>query len=207
MADLYGKWVPKEWIEQVHASCIANPQWEYLMLTKFPRRYVELEQLPPTAWIGTSVDEQKRVRLAEDAFRQIGGVRVKWLSLEPLLAPLEFSDLSMFDWVVIGSRSATDQPGGRVEAFPPPFEWVARLTDQAREAGCRVYHKPNLLGIPNSQNAGMRLIQEDPDLSPVKDRQVGMPLSPTDEKPVSLEGTSDDALAALADDDLAPIEG
>ena len=31
MADLYGKWVPDEWIQQVHASCIANPQWQYLI--------------------------------------------------------------------------------------------------------------------------------------------------------------------------------
>ena len=75
MADLYGKWVPDEWIERVHASCIANPQWDYLMLTKFPRRYVGL-QFPMTAWLGTSVDEQKRVRLAEEAFRQIRNVIV-----------------------------------------------------------------------------------------------------------------------------------
>ena len=61
MADLYGKWVPEEWIEQIHKSCIDNPQWEYLMLTKFPQRYASL-QLPPTAWIGTTVDEQYRVR-------------------------------------------------------------------------------------------------------------------------------------------------
>jgi protein gp37 len=166
MADLYGKWVPDEWIEKVHASCIADQRWEYLMLTKFPRRYTEMK-LPPTAWLGTSVDEQKRVRLAEEAFRGIKGVRVKWLSLEPLLAPLAFSDLSMFDWIVIGSQSATNQPTGSVKEFAPPFEWVARLTAQAREAGCRIYHKPNLLGVPNPQSAGMTLIQEEPRLPPL----------------------------------------
>ena len=162
MADLYGKWVPDDWITQVHTSCIANPQWEYLMLTKFPQRYVGLE-LPATAWLGTTVDEQKRVKIAEDAFRQISGVRVKWLSLEPLLEPLEFTDLSMFDWIVIGSQSAADLPEvGYVPAFAPPFKWVARLVAQAEEAGCRVYLKPNLLGIPNSQSPGMQLPQEQP---------------------------------------------
>jgi protein gp37 len=161
MADLYGKWVPDHWIERVHASCIANPQWDYLFLTKFPRRYVGLD-LPTTAWLGTTVDEQKRVRLAEEAFSQIKNVRVKWLSLEPLLAPLEFSDLSMFDWVVIGSQSATEQPHGHVPGFAPPFEWVARITDLAKECGCRIYHKPNLLGITNPQSPGMKLIQETP---------------------------------------------
>jgi protein gp37 len=166
MGDLFGKWVPDEWIAKVMAKCIENPQWEYLFLTKFPKRYVELMKLgllPPTAWIGTSVDNQDRVKYAEDAFRQISGVRRKWLSLEPLLKPLEFTDLSMFDWVVIGAQSATHQPGGvYVPEFAPPFEWIARLTDQAHKAGCRVWQKHNLLGIPNSQSPGMKLIQEEP---------------------------------------------
>src|SRR5262249_21388115 len=73
MADLYGKWIPNDVIEQVHASCIKNPQWDYLFLTKFPQRYVGMK-LPPTAWIGTSVDTQSRVEYAEDAFQKIKGV-------------------------------------------------------------------------------------------------------------------------------------
>ena len=110
MADLYGRWVPDEWIQQVHASMLASPQWQYILLTKFPDRYVGLD-MPPGAWVGTSVDEQKRVRIAESAFREIDGVAVKWLSLEPLREPLEFTDLSMFDWVVIGAQTETRQPG------------------------------------------------------------------------------------------------
>lgn len=143
MADLYGAWVPKDWIAQVHASMLASPQWEYLLLTKFPARYNQVE-LPPNAWVGTSVDEQKRVPLAEKAFRKIEGVKVKWLSLEPLREPLEFSDLSMFDWVVIGAQTATRQGDTTVPAFAPPFEWVARIYLQAKAAGCKVHFKPNL---------------------------------------------------------------
>lgn len=151
MADLYGRWVPDEWIDKVHASMCENPAWQYITLTKFPARYVGLD-MPPGAWVGTSVDEQKRVRIAEDAFRKIDGVAVKWLSLEPLLEPLEFTDLSMFDWVVIGAQTETRQPSGTVPAFAPPFEWVARIVAQAREAGCRVHLKPNLFnGRPGMQ--------------------------------------------------------
>jgi protein gp37 len=151
MADLYGRWVPDEWIKKVHASCLANPQWDYIHLTKFPDRYVGLS-FSPTAWVGTSVDEQKRVRIAERAFRQVDGVAVKWLSLEPLLEPLEFTDLSMFDWVVIGAQTETFQGGKTVPAYAPPFEWVARLVAQAREAGCQVHLKPNLVnGKPGMQ--------------------------------------------------------
>jgi protein gp37 len=176
MADLFGKWVPDEWIAKVFAAAHRNSEWEYLFLTKFPQRYVGLD-LPPTAWIGTTVDEQYRVKIAEEAFRKIKGVRVKWLSLEPLLAPLQFTDLSMFDFVVIGSQSSTEQPDGRVPEFAPPFEWVAKLTEQAHAAGCKVYQKPNLLGVTDPQHAGMTLIQELPDLPPLVRAQGELGLS------------------------------
>jgi protein gp37 len=104
-------------------------------------------------------------------------VRVKWLSLEPLLAPLEFSDLSMFDFVVIGSQSATNQPDGYVPEFAPPIEWVMRLTAQAKKAGCKVYHKPNLMGVTDPQHAGMTLLQEEPDLPPLPRAQAELSLN------------------------------
>jgi hypothetical protein len=69
----------------------------------------------------------------------------------------------MFDWVVIGSQTATHQPDGHREpAFAPPFEWVSRLVAQAREAGCKVWLKPNLLGDVHDQSPGMELPQEVP---------------------------------------------
>lgn len=125
-------------------------------------RYVGLD-LPPTSWLGTSVDEQKRVRIAENAFREISGVAVKWLSLEPLREPLEFTDLSMFDWIVIGAQTETRQPGRVIPPFAPPFEWVSRIVAQAREAGCRVHLKPNLLGAVNPQLPGMQMPDEYPE--------------------------------------------
>jgi protein gp37 len=161
MADLYGRWVPDEWITAVHQSMVTSPQWEYLLLTKFPSRYVGLD-LPPRAWVGTSVDEQKRVRIAEDAFRKISGVKYKWLSLEPLREPLEFTDLSMFDWIVIGAQTETRQPSGVESSFAPPFEWVARIWAQAKESGCKVHMKPNLLGRPDPGSPGMKLVNEYP---------------------------------------------
>ena len=153
MADLYGRWVPDEWIRKVHDSMLASPQWQYILLTKFPARYVGLD-LPAGAWVGTSVDEQKRVRIAEDAFRKIDDVKVKWLSLEPLLAPLQFDDLSMFDWVVIGAQTETRQPDGvcagvhptvrvgRPTGRPGPRRWLqgppeAQLAPQARHGVAR----------------------------------------------------------------------
>ena len=151
MADLYGRWVPDEWIQQVHASMLRSPQWQYILLTKFPSRYVGLD-LPPGAFVGTSVDEQKRVRIAENAFRELPNNVIKWLSLEPLREPLQFDDLSMFDWVVIGAQTATTQPDGFLPAFAPHFDWVVDIYQKAREAGCKVHFKPNIKdGKPGMQ--------------------------------------------------------
>jgi protein gp37 len=138
MADMFGRWVPDEWIDQVFQSCRRSRQWNYLFLTKFPQRYDNLV-FPENSWVGTTVDEQKRVAGAEKAFRKIKDVPVKWLSVEPMKEAVEFSDLRMFDWVVIGGQTANSE---EPECFPEPA-WVNRLIDRALAAGCAVFCKPN----------------------------------------------------------------
>lgn len=158
MADLFGAWVPQEWIDQVVASTVANPQWEYLYLTKFPQRYDRL-QLPANGWIGASVDEQHRAEPTLAAMRKVSGVKVKWLSLEPLLEPIKLSSLEGIDMIVIGAQSENI---GQNSSFSPPFEWVADLVATARRDGCKVWLKTNLLGQTSGQWPGMQLPQEVP---------------------------------------------
>lgn len=140
MADLFGKWVPQHWIDAVFEQMRDNAQWEYLCLTKFPQRLAQLDW-PNNAWMGTTVDRQYRVDIAEKAFRNVKA-GVKWLSCEPMLEPLKFSSLEMFDWVVIGGASRSSQ----TEESWPEFEWVVDLYNQARAAGCGVWIKPNGIG-------------------------------------------------------------
>lgn len=158
MADLFGAWVPQEWIDQVVASTVANPQWEYLYLTKFPQRYDRL-QLPASGWIGASIDEQHRIEPTMAAMRKVSGVKVKWLSLEPLLEPIKFSTLEGIDLIVIGAQSENI---GQNPAFAPAFEWVADLVATARRDGCKVWLKTNLLGQTSGQWPGMQMPQEMP---------------------------------------------
>jgi hypothetical protein len=58
-----------------------------------------------------------------------------------MLEPLEFSDLSLVNWIVIGGASASTE----TPEFRPPRAWVNRLEAQAHAAGCYVYEKTNLL--------------------------------------------------------------
>jgi protein gp37 len=157
MADLFGRWVPKEWIDAVMMAARGNPQWNFLFLTKFPQRLAEIE-IPDNAWMGTTVDMQARVKNAEKAFEKVSG-GVKWLSVEPMIEPLKFERLDLFDWVVIGGASSST----KTPAWRPPFEWVYDLVVQARVAGCKVYMKSNLFGLQKDfsgpYNANARILE------------------------------------------------
>jgi protein gp37 len=137
MADLFGGWVPKEWIDVVLGVARQAKDWNFLVLTKFPQRLTEFE-FPPNVWVGCSVDLQARVKATERAMREVKA-SVKWLSLEPLIEPIQF-DFSLVNWVVIGGASQSTQ----TPAWQPPRKWVIDITHRAMAAGCSVYHKTNL---------------------------------------------------------------
>lgn len=143
MADLFGKWVPQEWIEAVLSSIQDNPQWTFLLLSKFPVRMTKFTY-PKNVWLGTTVDKQCTVEQAEKAFariKQSGFDGICWLSCEPMLEKLTFSNLEMFDWVVMGGASrSTKTPEHR-----PPFEDIVHLYNQARQSDCLIYQKTNLI--------------------------------------------------------------
>ena len=151
MADLFGKWLPDDWIVPVFAQVRAHPEWNFLFLTKFPQRLQDLQEVlggfPPNAWLGCTVDTQARVATAERAFRQISAP-VKWLSVEPMLERITFKKLDVFDWVVMGGL--TESPYNGTPAFQPDWEWVEHLWDQARRVGVPVYWKENLTVRPKA---------------------------------------------------------
>jgi protein gp37 len=157
MADLFGKWVPKQWISAVFESCLSSPEWEYLFLTKWPARYSQMP-LIKNAWYGASVVRQSDVARVEAAMQKIEADDVVcWISLEPMLEPIQFSDLAWCDLVVIGSQTSTNQPGGLVPAFAPDFDWVVDVVNQCRKAGVPYYLKANLAESP-----GMTLPKSQP---------------------------------------------
>jgi protein gp37 len=147
MADLFGKWVPKEWLQSVSDACLASSAWEYLFLTKNPARYASAP-LVPGAWYGATVTRQADVARVEKAMQAFDAV-VRWVSVEPMLECVKFSDLSWCDLVVIGAQTSTVQPEGVgfVEAIAPEFDWVVDLVSQCRAAGVPYYLKPNLGSI------------------------------------------------------------
>lgn len=168
MADLFGRWVPQEWIDAVMAAVRGNPQWDFLFLTKFPQRLAEIE-IPENAWMGTTVDLQARVANAERAFEKVK-CRVRWLSVEPMIEPLRFERLDLFDWVVIGGAS----PSTETPEWRPPYRWIDAMVRQCDDAKIPIYFKSNL-GIANRiLELPMSLpVIQDPQSAPESFRYLG----------------------------------
>ena len=119
-----------------------NPQWNYLMLTKFPIRMSEFGY-PDNVWLGTTVDSQGMVERAEKGFQRLrdsGFGGVAWLSCEPMMERLTFDRLHLFDWVVMGGSSRSTQ----TPEYVPPFEDTLHLYLQAKGIGLPVYFKTNM---------------------------------------------------------------
>lgn len=96
MGDLFGDWVPNEWISEVFKICKEAPQHQYIFLTKNPKKFGLINGLwynydckwPENAWLGTSITNQV------DAKRILklpyGGANT-FVSIEPLLESVDLS--------------------------------------------------------------------------------------------------------------------
>lgn len=148
MGDLFGDWVPRVWIMQVFNIMLENPQWNFILLTKNPNRYLDFEiEFPPNCWIGATADTQKRADIALGVFYKMVTVKnIKFLSCEPLSEYIWLYKLC-FDWLIIGGQSKSSG----MPAMQPKWEWVYSLLERAHEFEIPVYFKPNLTVRPKEQ--------------------------------------------------------
>ena len=107
-ADLFGSWIPDEWIKAVIKTITETPRHTYVFLTKNPQRYREFE-FPANVYLGITVEAPEYLHRAE-ALRDLPSRKL--CSIEPVLGDFTGVDLSMFDWVVCGymlGRKSTRQ--------------------------------------------------------------------------------------------------
>lgn len=135
MSDLFHRDVPVDFILQVF-DVMRRADWHrYQLLTKRSSRLMELDpQLKwlPHIWMGVSVEDQQHV-FRIDHLRNTHAP-TKFLSLEPLLGPLNDLDLSGIDWAIVGGES-----GPRARPMKPA--WVKSIRDQCRAAGVPFFFK------------------------------------------------------------------
>ena len=133
MADLFGDWVPDEWIEQVFEACEAAPQHRYLFLTKNPKRYVDLYEkdilrVRDFFWYGTTITRANEPFF----FSQMPDDNPHtFCSIEPILEPVGTMQ-EMPDWVIVGAET-----GNRKGKVAPQKEWIDEIA-----AECKRHRKP-----------------------------------------------------------------
>lgn len=135
MSDLFHEKISRRFIEAVFEVMLETPQHTYQVLTK---RADVLEEVggklpwPSNVWMGVSVENQAHAWRI-DCLRRTPAA-VKFLSLEPLLGPLDSLNLEGIDWAIAGGESG---PGAR--AMRP--EWVRSIRDQCVRKGTAFHFK------------------------------------------------------------------
>jgi len=111
MSDLFHHDVPDAYIQKCFAVMERASQHTFQVLTKRPERAAAMcSKLPwaPNIWMGTSIENQDYVNRAHLLAKIPAAVR--FLSIEPLLGPVDKLPLDKIRWVIVGGESG---PGAR----------------------------------------------------------------------------------------------
>jgi protein gp37 len=156
MTDVFGEWVPDHMVFSLLDAMAVAPRQTFQLLTKRPHRAylaaagwmydVGLDRFPGNIWLGASVEDQKRLDERLIWLLKTPAM-VTFLSLEPLLGPIDLGDLRGIDWVIIGGES---DPNAR----PLDLEWIWDILKQCHIAGVPTFVKQ--LGSAWAKQAGAK---------------------------------------------------
>ena len=174
MADLFGDWVPQDWIEAVlnQTQRADYSHHTYQFLTKNPKRLKDFNPWPSNCWVGTTVTNQADADWKLHWLCEVDAL-VRFVSHEPLFGQIDTLEMLPHSpdgfpgcinmltgewWPAVGDAEAEYR--GRVQmnginfaiigaqtgpgAVQPKPEWVRGLIDQYRAAGVPMFLKDNL---------------------------------------------------------------
>lgn len=156
MADLFGDWVPDEWIDDVIKSTQRALRHRYLFLTKNPERYgdwlerfeeghiPDLDEIE-NCWFGASASNNAEFERANRSMAQ-------WISIEPIreriktdedqfmqFNPYTLGERKRWAWVVIGAET-----GNSKNNVAPKREWIDDIVNSCEDYGTPVFMKESL---------------------------------------------------------------
>ena len=162
LADVFDNEVPDEWRRDLFDLIRATPNLDWLILTK--RIGNAMKMLPddwgrgwPNVWMGATMVNQEEVD--RDLIKLLRvPAKVRWLSIEPQLGPIEPEDVCWVqcvstreehdrdhdggmwcdersvDWIVVGGESGA-------HARPFALEWARAMRDECQKAGVAFFMK------------------------------------------------------------------
>jgi len=135
MSDLFHPDVPVEFIKSVFAVMNKTPQHIYQVLTKRSERLLELStELNWTSniWMGVSVESEDYTYRIDELSKT--KAKTKFLSIEPLIAPVKTLNLKKIDWVIVGGESGH-------KARPIQKGWIDFVKSACEKKGVAFFFK------------------------------------------------------------------
>lgn len=156
----------QSWRDELWALISATPNLDWLLLTKRPENIKKF--LPAdwgegyyNVWLGVTVEDQKTAAKRLTEFNAVHA-RIKFLSIEPLLGPIDFFHESMrqitwdinyyddgdggytkeaelecyFDWIIIGGESGPLTKIRKLE-----LQWVKNVIEQLENEDVKIFFK------------------------------------------------------------------
>lgn len=146
MADIFGEWVPEEWIIEVFEACKKSPQHNYMFLTKNPQRYITLAEngkLPKldNFWYGTTATTPLDPVFTAEEYNC-------FISFEPLKERFGAGGMTPYiNWVIIGAETGNSQ----TKTIPEP-KWIEDIVTEARRKHIPIFMKDSLIPIIGEKN-------------------------------------------------------
>lgn len=123
MSDLFHEDVPMGFIERIF-GVMSEAYWhKFQILTKRSERLADICKRivwPENVWMGVSIENQDYVYRTKHLKTVPAAVR--FLSIEPLIGPIERLSLAGINWVIVGGESGP-------KARPMNPEWVRNIRD------------------------------------------------------------------------------
>lgn len=135
MSDLFGEWVPLDWIKTIFEYCLKAPQHTYLFLTKNPKRYLELIKsgdlvCRENMWYGVTATKNDDIDSISDIIKSLKFYNESinlFISAEPLHEDISnrlSTIVEFLDLVIVGAET-----GNRKDKIVPKKEWIDNLCE------------------------------------------------------------------------------
>jgi len=144
VSDMFGDWVPEEWILQILETVKMYPQHTFQFLTKNPKRYACFD-FSANCWLGTSAggtnhnNDLWRIKHYHEAV--VGKNNLRFLSWEPILTKYSKWNIGIegWNWFIMGAMTG---PGSGKHAPDP--QWIKDAVEACRERGIPIFMKKSL---------------------------------------------------------------
>jgi len=149
MGDMFHESIPLEYIQRVFATMVEAKQHIFQVLTKRSFRMLDLSSSlpwPKNVWMGVTVESGKYLYRTENLKNTPAAV--KFLSIEPMIAPVNDLSLEGIDWVIVGGES-----GHKARAIEE--EWALTIRDNCISSDVPFFFKQ--WGGANKKKAGRLL--------------------------------------------------